>query len=165
MKNYRDSDYAVNKFSEGIVYRFDGETVEVTLADYLRENTDKTEEDFKALKELSDQMYREQDRADNAQTKKNVSIHKLEETSSCATEALDDEYVISEDKRRAMEAAVKLFHEGKMTEKQKRRFILHFMNGMPLRKIADIEGVHFTSVAECISCATDKLRQYFKNTR
>jgi len=165
LKNFRDNDYAVNKFSKGIVYRFGDETVEVTLSDFLRESPDKTEADFQALKELSDQIYCDQDRADNAQTKKNVSLHNLEETSACATEALDDEYVLSEDKRRAMQAAIKLFNEGKMTEKQKHRFLLHFMRGMPLRKIADMEGVHFTSVDESIRRATDKLKRYFKNAR
>jgi hypothetical protein len=38
MKNYKDSDYALNKFSEGIVYRFADRIVEITLEDYLAEN-------------------------------------------------------------------------------------------------------------------------------
>ena len=40
MKNYKDSDYARNKFSEGIVYRFADRIVEITLKDYLAENPD-----------------------------------------------------------------------------------------------------------------------------
>jgi len=31
LKNYKDSDYALNKFSEGIVYRFADRIVEITL--------------------------------------------------------------------------------------------------------------------------------------
>ena len=31
MKNYKDSDYALNKFSEGIVYRFADRIAEITL--------------------------------------------------------------------------------------------------------------------------------------
>ena len=46
LKNYTDSDYAINKYSEGIVYKFADGIVEVTLADYLRDNPGKTEEDF-----------------------------------------------------------------------------------------------------------------------
>ncbi len=42
MKNYRKSDYALNKFSEGIVYQFSDGTVEISLADYLRDNPGKT---------------------------------------------------------------------------------------------------------------------------
>ncbi len=35
MKNYKDSDYAINKSSEGIVYRFADRIVEIILKDYL----------------------------------------------------------------------------------------------------------------------------------
>ena len=38
MKNYTDSDYALNKFSDGIVYRFSDGIEEVTLDKYLVEN-------------------------------------------------------------------------------------------------------------------------------
>ena len=46
MKNYRESDYALNKFSKGIVYKFADETVELTMEDFLRETPGATEEDF-----------------------------------------------------------------------------------------------------------------------
>jgi hypothetical protein len=60
MKNYQSSDYALNKYSSGIVYHFADEIVEVTLENYLTENPDKSEADFRALKELSDAIYLEQ---------------------------------------------------------------------------------------------------------
>jgi hypothetical protein len=64
MKNYQDSDYALNKHSNGIVYRFaDGSRFTVTLTDYLAENPDKTEDDFRRFKELSDSDYLESDRS------------------------------------------------------------------------------------------------------
>lgn len=44
MKNYKDSDYALNRYSQGIVYKFSDGIVEITLEDYLRDNPDKTEE-------------------------------------------------------------------------------------------------------------------------
>ena len=78
MHNYRKSDYAINKNSPNIVYRFHNEIIEITLEDYLKENPDKTEHDFAELKALSDQIYYEQDRAESAQTRKDVSIHGLE---------------------------------------------------------------------------------------
>ncbi|MDE7352968.1 MAG: hypothetical protein K2O06_07940 [Acetatifactor sp.] len=37
MKNYKESDYALNKYSQGIIYKFVDGVVEVTLADYLRQ--------------------------------------------------------------------------------------------------------------------------------
>ena len=58
MREYRKSDYAINKYSPNIVYRFyDDEIIEVSLEDYLKENPDKTEQDFAELKALSDEIY------------------------------------------------------------------------------------------------------------
>ncbi|KAF5065725.1 hypothetical protein DSECCO2_270830 [anaerobic digester metagenome] len=59
MKNYKDSDYALNKFSKGIVYRFADRIAEITLKDYLAENTYKTLKDFIEFKALSD-LYQEE---------------------------------------------------------------------------------------------------------
>ena len=49
MRNYKDSDYALNRYSQGIVYKFSDGIVEITLEDYLRDNPNKTEEDFAEL--------------------------------------------------------------------------------------------------------------------
>ena len=62
MKNYKDSNYALNKYSQGIVYQFADGMAEITLEEYLRENPDKTESDFKELKALSDEIYYQQSR-------------------------------------------------------------------------------------------------------
>ena len=37
MQNYRKSDYAINKNSPNIVYRFHNEIIEITLEDYLKD--------------------------------------------------------------------------------------------------------------------------------
>ena len=42
LRDYRKSDYAINKYSPNIVYRFHDEIIEVSLEDYLKENPDKT---------------------------------------------------------------------------------------------------------------------------
>ena len=91
MRDYRKSDYAINKYSPNIVYRFHDEIVEVSLEDYLKENPDKTAQDFTKLKALSDEIYYEQDRAESAQTRKDVSIHGLEEMDCCSTRPLEEE--------------------------------------------------------------------------
>lgn len=161
MKNYRESDYALNKYSRGIVYKFADRIVEVTLEDYLRENPDKTEADFLELKALSDEIYLHQIRLETAQGNKLSSIHGLEETEACATRPLDEEYVEQDEQRRVMLAVDKLFHEGSLTDKQKRRFIQHFIHGSSLRQIAKWESVHFTTVGESLKSAADKLRRYF----
>ena len=93
MKNYQDSDYALNKKNmQAIVYRFaDGSVMEITLADYLAENPGKTEADFIALKALSDADYHERDKEEYRQTWKNASIAGLEETEYCAGDTLEHE--------------------------------------------------------------------------
>ena len=83
MWNYRKNDYAANKYSPNIVYRFNDEIIEISLEDYLEENPDRTEQDFLKLKALSDEIYYEQDRAENTQTRKNISIQGMEEMNCC----------------------------------------------------------------------------------
>lgn len=61
MRKYQNSDYTVNKFSNGIVYQFADGCVEITLADYLKANPDKTEQDYVQLKAISDEIYYFQD--------------------------------------------------------------------------------------------------------
>lgn len=162
LKNYRNSDYALNKYSNGIVYCFENKIVEVTMADYLRENPDKTESDFLDLKALSDSIYLEQDRADNAQTKKNISIHRLEGTAMLSTLSLEEEYQENELRNQVMRAVQRFFETGTLTEKQRQRFVKHYFYGKTLRDIAKAENVHFTSVGESIQIATAKLRRFFK---
>ena len=162
MKNYHKSDYALNKYRKGIVYKFADGIVVVTLEDYLRENPDKTEADFQAIKRLSDEWYLDQVRLETAQGNKRVSLNGLEETEACATCSLDDEYIENEEKKRVMIAVDKLFREGHMTEKQKRRFIQRYIHGLTLRQIAVKEAVYVNSVADSLKRATDKLKRYFE---
>ena len=79
MRNYKDSDYALNRYSQGIVYKFADSVVEVTLEDYLRDNPDKTEADFAELKTLSDEIYYQQDRQEYRVSHRNVSISGMED--------------------------------------------------------------------------------------
>lgn len=163
MKNYKESDYALNKYSEGIVYRFADRTVEITLEDYLAENPSKTAKNFLELKALSDEIYHEQVMQENRTSRLDVSIHGLEETEVFATADPDTELIHKSDTRQAMEAARQLLESEELTETQRRRFILHFFKGYSYRKIAAMEGVFFTSVAESIVAASNKLKKYFKN--
>ena len=165
MQNFRKSDYAINKNSPNIVYRFHNEIIEITLEDYLKENPDKTEHDFAELKALSDQIYYEQDRAESAQTRKDVSIHGLEETEHCATRALDEEWeeriADIQNRKYAWKALKQLFTVGALTEIQKRRFQLHVFQGMSTRQIGRMEGTSHQAVAKSINLAIAKLKKYF----
>ena len=133
--------------------------------DYLKENPDKTEHDFAELKTLSDQIYYEQDRAESAQTRKDVSIHGLEETEHCATRALDEEWeervVDIQNRKYAWKALEQLFTVGALTEVQKRRFRLHVFQGLSTRQIGRMEGTSHQAVAKSINLAIAKLKKYF----
>lgn len=162
MKNYKDSDYALNKFSEGIVYRFADRIVEITLEDYLAENPGRTAQDFLELKALSDEIYHQQVTHENRTSRLDVSINGLEETEQLAAPPLDLDLIHKSDTRKAKEAAKRLLDSGELTEIQRRRFLLHFVEGLSYRQIAGREGVHFTTVHESIEAATAKLQKFFK---
>ena len=117
----------INKYSEGIVYKFADGIVEVTLADYLRIIREKQKKTFARLKALSDEIYHQQDRQAQRTCRLDVSIHGLEETYFIATPAIDTELIQKYEADRA-EAAYHLLHSGKLTEIQKRRFIRHFFS-------------------------------------
>lgn len=162
MRKYQDSDYAVNKFSPNIVYRFADGTVEVTLQDYLHDNPGKTEEDFAALKTLSDEIYYIQDRDDTRYGKRKNTLGSIEESVRFATGSPDLELIQNTDEQNARSAAMLLLDSGDLTEVQQRRFTLYFFHGLSYRQIADREHVHFTSVQESIEAANAKLKKYFE---
>ena len=145
MKNYTDSDYALNKYSKGIVYRFADGIVEITLADYLAENPDKTEDDFRELKELSDGIYLEQAQSGNARTKKDSHYDEADETLLCKSPSPEDILIseidaYEESKRRQKRLAIMNRALDKLTELQRRRYCLHHVDGKTTREIAEIEG-------------------------
>ena len=165
MKNYRDSDYAANKYAKGIVYRFADQTVEVTLEDYLRDNPDKTEADFVELKALSDEMYLEQVRDENRQTYRNVPIHSLDETDACCVPS-PEEVLFDEPERKARKERMRRqAYEAidTLTEVQRRRYIQHRVDGLSTRQIADLEGVEQRSVMDSLEWAEKKIKKYLAN--
>ena len=161
MKNFIESDYAVNKNAVGIVYRFADQTIVVTLEDYLKENPDKTPADFAELKALSDADYYERDRSGYRQTWKNVPFDGLENTDKFAAMSTEDEFIskaeqIAETERRSALAQNAL---DKLTNVQRRRYLLHHVHGKSVREIADLEGAFFTSVHETLQAAEKKIKK------
>ena len=162
MKNYNKSDYAVNKYSTGIVYQFADETIEVTLELYLRENPNKTEDDFRKLKELSDTIYREQDRSETNQTRP----HKRVPINLCGINDDSDidpltAYIEKIDRENAAHAIRQLLDSGELTRIQEMRFRAHFFNGKSARQIAREEGVDHKAVLDSISQAIEKFSKFF----
>ena len=161
MRNYKDSDYALNLYSQGIVYKFADGIVEITLEDYLRDNPDKTEEDFTELKALSDEIYYQQDRQEYRVSHRNVSISGMEDTLVASALSVDAELIQKAEEKKALEAAIRLLESGKLTAIQKRRFYLHFFHGLSTRQIAKLEGVNQKTVWESLMWAEKKLKKIY----
>ena len=170
MQNYKDSDYALNKYSEGMVYRFADGIVEITLAGYLAENPGKTETDFRAFKELSDSIYLEQVQAVNKQTYKNSPYDELDETALCQAPSPED-YLIGvidareETARRQERLDVANLVLGKLTEVQRRRYLLHHVDGLNERQIAELEAATQQAISKSLLSAEKKIKKFLNQLK
>lgn len=162
MRNYQESDYALNKYSAGIVYKFADGAVEITLADYLRDNPGKTAENFAELKALSDELYHEQDLGEMAYGKRKRKLDWLAESEEYAAPSPDAIIIQNSEEGQALRAAKRLLESGRLTEVQRRRFILHYLKGFSIRKIADLEQVDFRAVWESLHWAAKKLKKFYQ---
>ena len=142
------------------VYKFSNEIREITKEQYLRENPNKTEEDFLKLKEISDEIFLDEIRYETAQGKKLVPTEDLENDPSFAATPVDEQYIQKENNEQDGQKLDKLFRIAKLTEKQKNRLYLHCADGKTFRAIAAMEGIHWTSVEECVNSALKKLKKY-----
>ncbi len=167
MKDYRNTDYALNKHSKGIVYKFADGIIETTLTDYLRENPEKTEEDFDRLKKLSDEIYYQQDRHQNRTSRLDVSIYCLEQADYISMLHLvadaERKNERSREQEQALIAAKRLLDSRKLTDTQKHRFYLYFFEGLSTRQIALQDEVHQRAVWDSLRWAIKKLKKYFKS--
>jgi DNA-directed RNA polymerase specialized sigma24 family protein len=163
MKNYAQSDYAVNKNAGGIVYRLADQQIEVTLEDYLLENPGKNAADFAELKALSDADYYETDRSDYRQTWKNTSLDTLDEDESAyfATHSMEDE-VIERWEQAAINSTRKSIAAraiNKLTEVQRRRYLMYHVAGLSTWEIADREDVNQSKIVNSLKLADKKIQK------
>jgi hypothetical protein len=164
MKHYKKSDYALNKYSEGIVYQFVDGTVEVTLADFLTGNPGKTAADFAALKALSDGIYLEQVQSENSKTRLNSGAYGLEVTKVAIQNHTDDLSIDSIDgqaeaERLCQRCVLAKQALDKLTTIQRRRYLMHHVKGMTIREIAKKEGAFFTTIHQCLQAAEKKIKK------
>lgn len=163
MKNYWASDYALNRKSAGIVYRFADGVVEVTLEDYIRENPDKTEADFLALKAISDEIYQQQFSRTKAQSRRELPLYDCAKVSApSAEEMLEGELKLRE--LETVHAQLERFiGTGLLTEIQRRRFSLYCINGLSTRQIAGAEGVTQKAVWKSLHYCEKKFKNFLGN--
>lgn len=161
MREYWTSDYAINKDSKNIVYQFVDGKMEITMEDYLKENPDKSEQDFIHLKKLSDELFYEQALEDTRYGKRKQTLGRLEESEQFALPAIDTMLIHSSELKEIKKATKRLLESGQLTKTQRRRFLLHFFQGYSTRKIAQIEAVTQQSVWESLSWSAKKLKKFY----
>lgn len=75
---------------------------------------------------------------------------------SFAVTPVDEQYIQKENNEQDRQKLDKLFRIAKLTEKQMNRLYLHCADDKTFRAIATMEGVHWTSVEECVNSALKK---------
>ena len=161
-RNYRQSDYAKNKYSSNIVYAGSDETIEITLEQFLEENPGMTEEDFNFWKNWSDEDYYITDRKDTNEAKHTVSIHSIEATELVSIPSAE-EIVIEKMSRESERVYTKKDAEvvlSKLTDIQRRRFLMYEVYGMTFRGIAHIEGVDHMAIIRSVEYAKRKIKKF-----
>ena len=163
-RNYRQSDYAKNKYSNNIVYAGLDETIEITLEQFLDENPGMTEEDFKYWKNWSDEDYLIADRKDTNEAKHTVSIHSIEATELVSIPSAED--IVIEKLSRESERVYTMKDAeavlSKLTDIQRRRYLLYEVYGLSTPQIALSEGVSQYTVWECIDAAKNRIKKFLR---
>lgn len=129
------------------------------MEDYLAKNPGKTAEDFLKLKALSVEIYHQQVINENRTSRLDVSMNGLEERSEFATVSLDATLIHTSDTHNVIKGANRLLDSGDLTEVQRRRFVLYFIEGLSYRQIAKKGNVYQSAVRERLQWTLKKLRK------
>lgn len=161
-KKYNFNAYAVNKYSEGIVYTFvDGTVVEIKLSSLMESDKNITLEKFQELKNASDAIFKADDKAENLKSKyERFSYETIEDSSWIATKSPENIYFEKlEDE--LYNAKLERFKNTKLTKKQKRRFEM-LLDGKTLNEIADYEGCTHQNISASRIAIQKKYNKFFK---
>jgi RNA polymerase sigma factor (sigma-70 family) len=134
------------------------------LEDYLSENPGKNEADFRALKELSDSIYLHQVTDENTQTKKNKPFDELSAVMRYAPSP-EDLHIGEIEAREAIErrerqAALSRAALDKLTDTQRRRYLLYHVDGKTEQEIAEIEGATHQAISKSLLGADKKIKKF-----
>lgn len=166
-KNYNHSDYARNRYASGIVYSGADGVYELTEEAFLASDPTLTHEDFIKIKKISDDDYFKQDRADTREIKHTIPLDILSDTEAFCTESVADEYIRhEEEKARPTMADAMGIMNSCLSETQKRRYMMMYIQNLTEPEIAELEGVNQSSVSRSILSAQKRIekakKKYFK---
>ena len=170
MSHYAKNDYALNKKSAGIVYDFADGAKEITLEDFLDANPGATPDDFAALKAWSDEDYLESDRHGYNTTRMDVSLDWADQAGKCKSDSPEESLVAAIDAhevsaQKEQRAALAKQALDKLSDIQRRRYLLYRVDGLTLRQIADMEGVAFQVIDRSISAAEKKIKKILAGSK
>ncbi len=160
MKDYNKSDYAINKYSKGIVYKFvDGSTLEVTFEMIAEGDPNFTQEKFEELKNKSDAIYHEIQKGDakyedHIETSTNTS----ETVEKLKTKSLEDAFFKKYDDI-VFDTKFRKLIDTKLTPTQRRRVLMR-IEGLSTPEIANIEGCNQNAIWECLKYAKEKISKF-----
>lgn len=168
MKGYNsNTDWSRNKNSAAIIYMgADGSVTEITLESFLADSPNNTAEMFRELKALSDKLYQAEDNADGSRAKQELPLY--EWSVDCASESPetllvdipDEETIQVYLKRRQQMLGLVPEILDRLTDIQRRRFLLHKVKLLSTRKIAAMEGVAQPAIVKSIGGAEKRIEKY-----
>ncbi|MHB8963610.1 MAG: hypothetical protein ACYC5K_10715 [Saccharofermentanales bacterium] len=86
----------------------------------------------------------------------------VEEFDEFASDKYNPEEILIEKESDLLGNAIKVLDQC-ATQTQKRRFILHYYEGLSARHIAMLEGVHHSVVCDCLKAVSKNIKEYLKN--
>lgn len=161
-KDYRKSDYGINKYSEGIVYPYaDGRSITITFEMIVAVNPTFTQADFDKIKAFSDDFYHREAKAEcNQSYYVKSSLDENINSDWLSTTSLEAELFEKWDKQLYMAKAYEAINSI-LTPIQRKRLLLH-IKGLTTRQIADIENINVRAVWESIEAAKRKIQKFIK---
>lgn len=165
MKKFNRTDYAFNKYAQGIVYQSVKGYYEISMEDFIREDPEKGEKIFLSIKSFSDEWYHEQDQMQTRITRKELSLEGLNEQTIKDNQVRQDIQIQVEEKlikQCAWKALHNILDKNLLTYKQKSRLKNLILGGFSIRQIAQIEGVSHVAILKSIHIAQQVLRDEYK---
>ena len=153
------SQYALNKKdSDAIVYIDSyGNLIRLTRSDFA------SEEEFLHWKSWSNENHHTTEKADHVFSNHTLSLDCMAEGAVAAPSP--EEFLIGvyeEQERKELHSLLMEGLDSCLTPTQRRRCWLHWVEGMTVRQIADIEDVSHPSIVESLATAKQRLLNYLK---
>lgn len=154
------SDYALNKMDPKAIVYIDsrGTLIRLTVENFA------SPEEFQRWKKWSDGDYHKIDNAGAVFSRRTLSLQGLSEQ-IIAVQSPEEFLIMLQDQQERAELR-RLLMEGVdscLTQSQRRRLWLYYVDGLTVRQIAEAENVKHQSIAECLAAAKKKLQKYLEN--